>query len=143
MVGAVDFFRHSTHQTTAIVEAPSTLYRLTTERFQHLEQEHPGVHPSFANVILFVFQTGYANALAALPEQRSDSEVKNPDRLRGLRSFATLRSVTPSESLRKQDDKSGMHPHPEVATTFQAAVIQILGDRLTYAYKEIADLLRS
>ncbi|MGB3308478.1 MAG: SulP family inorganic anion transporter [Nodosilinea sp.] len=72
VVGAVDFFRHSTHQTTAIVEAPSTLYRLTTERFQHLEQEHP-----------------------------------------------------------------------EVATAFQAAVIQILGDRLTYAYKEIADLLRS
>ena len=72
MVGAVDFFRHSTHQTTAIIEAPSTLYRLTIERFQHLEQEHP-----------------------------------------------------------------------EVATAFQAAVIQILGDRLTYAYKEIADLLRS
>ena len=56
------------------------------------------VHSSFANVILF--------ALAALQEQHSDSEVKNPDRLRGLRSFATLRSVTPSESLREQDDKS-------------------------------------
>jgi len=72
VVGAIDFFRHAPHQTTAIVEAPSTLYRLSTERFQRLEQEHPAV-----------------------------------------------------------------------ATAFQAAVIQILGDRLTYAYKEIADLLRS
>lgn len=72
VVGAVDFFRHTPHQTTAVVEAPSTLYRLSAESFQQLEQEHP-----------------------------------------------------------------------EVATAFQAAVIQILGDRLTYAYKEIADLLRS
>lgn len=44
--------------------------------------------PSFANVILF--------ALAALQEQRSDSEVNNSDLARGLRSFATLRSVVPS-----------------------------------------------
>ncbi|MGC1306287.1 MAG: SulP family inorganic anion transporter [Phormidesmis sp.] len=73
IVGAVDFFRHaSTHQTSAVVAAPSTLYRLSSESFQHLEREHP-----------------------------------------------------------------------EVATAFQAAVIQILGDRLTYAYKEIADLLKS
>lgn len=72
VVGAVDFFRYSTHQTTAMVEAPSTLYRLSTESFQRMEREHP-----------------------------------------------------------------------EVATAFQAAVIQILGDRLTYAYREIADLLRS
>jgi hypothetical protein len=60
------------------------------------------VHPRFANVILFVFQTGYVNALAALKEQHSDSEVKNPDLVQGLKSFATLRS--------DQDDKSGMHP---------------------------------
>jgi len=72
VVGAIDFFRHAPHQTTAIVEAPSTLYRLSTESFQRLQQDHP-----------------------------------------------------------------------TVATAFQAAVIQILGDRLTYAYKEIADLLRS
>lgn len=72
VVGAVDFFRHSNHQTTAIVEAPSTLYRLTIESFQRMEKEQP-----------------------------------------------------------------------EVATAFQAAVIQVLGDRLTYAYKEIADLLQS
>ncbi len=72
VVGAVDFFRQSTHQTTAIVEAPSTLYRLSKESFQRMEQEHP-----------------------------------------------------------------------EVATAFQAVVIRILGDRLTYAYKELADLLRS
>jgi SulP family sulfate permease len=72
VVGAVDFFRQSNHQTTAIVEAPSTLYRLTIESFQRMEKEQP-----------------------------------------------------------------------EVTTAFQAAVIQILGDRLTYAYKEIADLLRS
>lgn len=71
VVGAIDFFRHSTHQTTAIVEAPSTLYRLSTASFQQMKQEHP-----------------------------------------------------------------------EVATAFQSAVIQILGDRLTYAYKEIADLLK-
>ena len=68
------------------------------------------MHLSFVDVILFVFQTGYANALAVLKEQRSDSEVKNPDLAQGLRSFATLRSVTPSESPREQDDKSGMHP---------------------------------
>lgn len=52
------------------------------------------MHPRFANVILF--------ALAALKEQHSDSEVKNPDLVQGLKSFATLRSA--------QDDKSGMHP---------------------------------
>ena len=72
VVGATDFFRQSIHQTTAIVEAPSTLYRLSTQSFEKLEQEHP-----------------------------------------------------------------------EVAAAFQSAVIQILGDRLTYAYKEIADLLKS
>lgn len=72
VVGAIDFFRHSTHQTTAIVEAPSTLYRLSTDSFQRLK-----------------------------------------------------------------------HDHPEVAAAFQAAVIQILGDRLTYAYKQVADLSRS
>ncbi|MGB7251291.1 MAG: SulP family inorganic anion transporter [Phormidesmis sp.] len=72
VVGALDFFRHSTHQTTAIVEAPSTLYRLSTESFQRMEQTHP-----------------------------------------------------------------------DAAAAFQSAVIQVLGDRLTYAYKEIADLLRS
>jgi SulP family sulfate permease len=72
VVGAVDFFRHSTHQTTVIVESPSTLYRLSTESFQRMELEHP-----------------------------------------------------------------------EVTTAFQSAVIQVLGDRLTIVYKELADLLRS
>jgi hypothetical protein len=65
-------------------------------------QQTPRVHPSFANVILF--------ALEALQEQRSDSEVKNPDLERGLRSFATLRSVAPQELFHEQDDKTGMHP---------------------------------
>lgn len=72
MVGSVDFFQQTTHQTSAIVEAPSTLYRLSTESFQRMQQEQP-----------------------------------------------------------------------EVAVAFQSAVIQILGDRLTYAYKKIADLLKS
>ncbi|MGB3493268.1 MAG: SulP family inorganic anion transporter [Elainellaceae cyanobacterium] len=72
VVGAVDFFRHSTHQTTAVVEIPSTLYRLSTKSFQRMEKEQP-----------------------------------------------------------------------EIATAFQGAVIKIVGDRLTYAYKEIADLMRS
>jgi hypothetical protein len=68
------------------------------------------VHPSFANVILFVFQTGCANALAALKEQPSDSELKHPELARGLRSFATLRSVAPAEPFHEQDDTSGMPP---------------------------------
>jgi SulP family sulfate permease len=72
VVGAMDFFRQSPHQTTAIVDAPSTLYRLSMESFQRMEQELP-----------------------------------------------------------------------EVAAAFQGAVIQILGDRLTWAYKAMADLLRS
>lgn len=72
VVGSVDFFRHAEHQTSAVVEAPSTLYRLSTESFQRMQQEQP-----------------------------------------------------------------------EVAVAFQSAIIQILGDRLTYAYKEIADLLKS
>jgi hypothetical protein len=45
------------------------------------------------NAILLVFQTGCANALAALEEQRSDREVKNLDLAQGLRSFATLHSA--------------------------------------------------
>lgn len=72
VVGAIDFFRQLPHQTTAVVEAPSTLYRLSRERFYQLEQAHP-----------------------------------------------------------------------EVATAFQAAIIQVLGDRLNNAYQEIADLLNS
>lgn len=72
VVGSVDFFRHAEHQTSAVVEASSTLYRLSTESFQRMQQEQP-----------------------------------------------------------------------EVAVAFQSAIIQILGDRLTYAYKEIADLLKS
>jgi sulfate permease, SulP family len=72
VVGAIDFFRLAPHQTTAMVDAPSTLYRLSTESFQRMEQEQP-----------------------------------------------------------------------EVAAAFQSAVIQILGDRLTWAYKGMADLLRS
>jgi sulfate permease, SulP family len=72
LVGELDFFRSSTHQTSAIVDAPSTLYRLSTASFHQMQQEKP-----------------------------------------------------------------------EVATAFQSAVIQILGDRLTHAYKEISDLLRS
>ncbi len=72
VVGSVDFFRHAEHQTSAVVEASSTLYRLSTESFERMQQEQP-----------------------------------------------------------------------EVAVAFQSAIIQILGDRLTYAYKEIADLLKS
>lgn len=72
VVGELDFFRHSPHQTSAIVDAPSTLYRLSTESFQQMQQEQP-----------------------------------------------------------------------EVAAAFQSAVIQILGDRLACAYREIADLLKS
>ncbi len=71
VVGAIDFFRHSPHQTTAIVDAPSTLYRLSTENFLWMEQEQP-----------------------------------------------------------------------EIAAAFQSAVIQIVGDRLTWAYKAMADLLQ-
>ncbi len=72
VVGELDFFRHTAHQTSAMVDAPSTLYRLSIESFERMQQDHP-----------------------------------------------------------------------EVAAAFQSAVIQIMGDRLTYAYKEIADLLRS
>jgi len=59
------------------------------------------VHPGFANAILF--------ALAALKQQRSDSEGKNLDLVQGLRSFVTLRSA--------QDDKSGMHPPLQLLTS--------------------------
>jgi sulfate permease, SulP family len=72
LVGELDFFRNSTHQTSAIVDVPSTLYRLSSDRFQQMQEENS-----------------------------------------------------------------------EVAADFQTAVIRILGDRLTYAYREIADLLRS
>jgi SulP family sulfate permease len=72
LVGELDFFRNSTHQTSAIVDAPSTLYRLSKASFHQMQQEKT-----------------------------------------------------------------------EVAAAFQSAVILILGDRLTHAYKEIADLLRS
>lgn len=72
LVGELDFFRHFPHQTSAIVDAPSTLYRLSTEGFHQMQQEKP-----------------------------------------------------------------------EVAAAFQSVVIQILGDRLTHAYKEISDLLKS
>jgi sulfate permease, SulP family len=72
LVGELDFFRNTTHQTSAIVDTPSILYRLTTECFQQMQQEKP-----------------------------------------------------------------------EVAAAFQSAVIQVLSDRLTDAYKEIADLMRS
>jgi SulP family sulfate permease len=72
VVGELDFFRHTAHQTSALVDAPSTLYRLSIEGFERMQQDHP-----------------------------------------------------------------------EVAATFQSAVIQIMGDRLTHAYEEIADLLRA
>ncbi len=72
LVGELDFFRNFPHQTSATVDAPSTLYRLSTANFRQMQQEKP-----------------------------------------------------------------------DVAAAFQSAVIQILGDRLTQAYKEIADLLRS
>jgi sulfate permease, SulP family len=71
-VGELNFFRNSPHQTSAIVDAPSTLYRLTSKRFQQMQQEKP-----------------------------------------------------------------------EVAAAFQTAVIRVMGDRLTNAYKEIADLLNT
>lgn len=70
LVGELDFFRGTVHQTSAVVDAPSTLYRLSTAGFQQMQQEKP-----------------------------------------------------------------------DVAAAFQLAVIQILGDRLSSAYKEIADLL--
>lgn len=72
MVGELDFFHHATYQTTAIVDAESTLYRLTCDRFKDMQKEHP-----------------------------------------------------------------------EVAAAFQSAVIQVLGDRLTTAYKELADLMNA
>jgi SulP family sulfate permease len=72
LVGELDFFRHFPHQTSAIVDAPSTLYRLSTESFHQMQQEQP-----------------------------------------------------------------------EVAAAFQSAVIQVLGDRLSHAYREISDLLKS
>lgn len=69
-MGELDFFRNAPHQTSAIVDVPSRLYRLSIESVHQMQQEQP-----------------------------------------------------------------------EVAATFQAAVIRILSDRLTYAYREIADLL--
>lgn len=71
LVGELDFFRQFPHQTSAIVDAPSTLYRLSTEGFHQMQQEKP-----------------------------------------------------------------------EVAAALQSAVIQVLGDRLIHAYKEISDLLK-
>lgn len=71
-VGEVDFFRGAVYHTTATVDVPSTLYRLTADRFQQMQQEKP-----------------------------------------------------------------------EIAAAFQSAVIGILGDRLTAAHKEVADLLES
>ncbi len=42
-----------------------------------LPRQPLGVYLSFANVILFVFQTGYANALSVLNKPRSANESKN------------------------------------------------------------------
>lgn len=72
LVGEMDFFRHTAHQMMATVDTSSTLYRLSRDRFQQMQQEQP-----------------------------------------------------------------------EVAAAFQSFVIQRLGDRLTYAYREISDLLKS
>lgn len=68
-VGELSFFRQTSHQTSAVVDVPSSIYRLSTASFQKMQQARP-----------------------------------------------------------------------EVATTFQLAVIAALSDRLTTAYQEIADL---
>ncbi len=55
---------------------------------------------------------------------------------------ATVDQPSTFHRLSKESFYQMQQEKPEVAVAFQSAVIQILGDRLTRAYKEIADLLR-
>ena len=56
---------------------------------------------------------------------------------------ATVDQPSTFHCLSKESFYQMQQEKPEVAVAFQSAVIGILGDRLTRAYKEIADLLRS
>ena len=68
--------------------------------------------------------------------------VLNFQAVHGIDSSAVLSFVKLKQQLQPQNIKL-QQENSAVATAFQSAVIQVLSDRLTDAYKEIADLLQS
>lgn len=52
LVGELDFFRCSRHKTSAIVDMPSTLYRLSTESFNIMQREKPEIAAVFQLVVI-------------------------------------------------------------------------------------------
>ncbi|MEO1591981.1 MAG: cyclic nucleotide-binding domain-containing protein, partial [Cyanobacteria bacterium J06632_22] len=68
VVGELDFFHHDTHKTTAIVDAESTLYRLSRARFDNLKQEQPDVAAAFQSAVIQVLSDRLTNAYKEITE---------------------------------------------------------------------------
>lgn len=51
-VGEMDFFLQLPHQTSALVNCPSTLYRLSISAFERLKQTHPQTALPFQQTML-------------------------------------------------------------------------------------------
>lgn len=62
LVGELDFFRDTPHQTSAIVDTPSTLYCLSNNRFQQMQQENPEVAAAFQSFVIRVMGDRLTNA---------------------------------------------------------------------------------
>ncbi len=63
LVGELDFFCHATHQTAAVVDAPTTLYRLSRASFQQMQQEKPEVAAAFQSTVVQILSNGLIAAV--------------------------------------------------------------------------------
>jgi len=52
LVGEIDFYLRVPHQTSAIVDQPSTLYRLSQDSAQEMRQDHPEVAATFQEFVI-------------------------------------------------------------------------------------------
>lgn len=52
LVGEMDFYQRVPHQTSAIVDQPSTLYRLSQEAAQQMRREHPEIAATFQELVI-------------------------------------------------------------------------------------------
>ncbi|MCY7284247.1 MAG: cyclic nucleotide-binding domain-containing protein, partial [Cyanobacteria bacterium CAN_BIN43] len=52
LVGEIDFYLCVPHQTSAIVDQPSTLYRLSQDAAQQMRQDHPEVAATFQEFVI-------------------------------------------------------------------------------------------
>ncbi|NJR40034.1 MAG: cyclic nucleotide-binding domain-containing protein [Leptolyngbyaceae cyanobacterium CSU_1_4] len=52
LIGEIDFYQRSAHHTSAIVDQPSTLYRLSQAAAQKMRQQHPEIAATFQEFVI-------------------------------------------------------------------------------------------